>query len=129
MEEFNKDEFERRIRFEEGIKKDVEHLRDDFEDHQKDGEKYMEKFEKIQESHNNILNRINNVEDDIVDLEDRDKDIKGVQDNITKIDAKILVLKFALAVVGLLALAALSTHPVVFKLIKPLISLILGVKI
>ena len=131
MDNDEKNEFEKRIRFEEGIKKDVEHLRGDFNTHLKDEEKYTEKFEKIQESHNNLFHRFNNVEDNIdemkIDNKNSTNDIRRLSNTVNsrfnKIDKKILILMFAIAVIGIISLIALTTHPIIFKFLKPIISI------
>lgn len=123
----NMEEFEKRIRFEEGIKKGHDHLVEDFNNHLRDEVKYMEKFEKVQESHNNILNRVNNVEDDIDDISENMKDyfknMKDVNDKVNSLDKCLLILKFIIGAIAFISLIALSAHPSIFKLIEPIMKL------
>lgn len=127
----NKEEFEKRIRFEEGIKKDFKNLENNFKEHLKDEVKYMEKFEKVQESHNNLLYRLNTAEDDwediSIDVKSHSVEIKTLNKEINRLDKSIFSLKITVIIITIITLTTIVTQPygqTVLKLIKSIIPFI-----
>ena len=120
MEEFDREEFEKRIRLE----KDLEHLREDFSNHLEDEKIYTKKFEKVQENNNNILNRLNNTEDDITEIDECKEGIESLQDKNHSLDKTIIMLKVGIVSVGITALISLTAHPSILKFLEPVIKLI-----